>query len=415
MAKLALCGGTSVRTKPWPKWPMADEREEEQILSVLRSGRWGGVEGDKRAEFEAAFARYQGARRCVGVANGTVAIEIGLRACGVEAGKEVIIPPYTFIATATAVLSVKAKPVWADIEPDTFQIDPKAVEAAITPRTAAIIPVHVAGNPCDMDALLAIAQRHSLAVIEDAAQAHGSKYKGRGLGAIGDCGTFSFQSSKNMTAGEGGAILTDRDDVADLAWSLQNCGRSVGGGWYEHPLMGTNCRMTEWQAAILLAQLARMPELQARRVDNANYLAGRLSEIEGIRPAKIHGEEEGSVSSVHLFLVRYDPAAFGNVPKPRLIEALRAEGIMVGPGYQPLYNNSMFERICGGRSYVERYVGIELDYSRVQCPVTEEIVEKGGFWLTQFHFLAAREDMDDIVEAIGKVQRYHEELMTDDR
>jgi len=203
MGTLAICGGTPVRTKPFPKWPVFDEREVKALREVVESGQWWGrTPGSRVEQFEQAFARYQHARHAIACTNGTIALYLALRAVGVQPGEEVIVPPYTFIASASSVLDVGAVAVFADIDPTTLTLDPQAVEAAITPRTRAIIAVHIAGRPCDMDSLTEIARKHGLALIEDAAQAHGASWKGRRVGAIGDAGGFSFQASKNITAGE---------------------------------------------------------------------------------------------------------------------------------------------------------------------------------------------------------------------
>src|SRR6266542_781919 len=224
--QLAIDGGTPVRDKPFPKWPVWDERDERALLEVLRSGRWGSHAGGGTVhEFRERFAAYQDAEHAVALTNGTAALEVALRAVGVEPLDEVIIPPYTFVATATAVLALGAVPVFADILEDTFLIDPADVARKITPRTKAIIAVHIGGQPADMDGVLALAKNHDLRVVEDAAQAHGAAWRGTKVGALGDAGTFSFQSSKNLNSGEGGIVLTNDREVAERAWSISNVGR----------------------------------------------------------------------------------------------------------------------------------------------------------------------------------------------
>lgn len=402
MSRLAVLGGTPVRTDAWPEWPVWGEEEERRLLQVLHSGQWGKIYGGVTEEFEAAFARLVGAEHCIGVQTGTAALEVALRAVEVEAGDEVIIPPYTFMATATAVLAVQAMPVWADIHPDTWTLDPGAFEASITPRTKAVIPVHVAGNPCMMDEIEAIAERRGIAIVEDAAQAHGAIYSGTPVGAIGDAGCFSFQASKNLSAGEGGAVTTNSASVAERAWSLHNCGRVRDRGWYEHPIMGWNYRMTEWQAAVLLGQMTRFEEQFETRWNNFLTLTKLLEDVEGVSGARIPGEE--SRSAVHLYLFRYDPQAFGGLHRNRFLEALNAEGIPVSPGYFPLYRADMFERQADGRSVAERYTGKTLDFGTVSCPVCERICDHEGFWMYQKHLLGPASDMEQIVEAIRKIQ-----------
>src|SRR4051812_19529896 len=212
--ELALLGGSPVRTKAWPKWPVYGAPEEQALLRALHSGKWGKLDGPEVANFEKAFAKYVGAKHAIGVVNGTVSLRIALMAAGIEAGDEVIVPPYTFLATATAVVEANATPIFVDIDRETFNIDPKAIEAAITPRTRAIIPVHLGGLACDMDAIIAIGRKHNVTVIEDAAHAHGGEYKGRRHGSIGQMGSFSFQSSKNLCSGEGGLVVTNDDALA---------------------------------------------------------------------------------------------------------------------------------------------------------------------------------------------------------
>src|SRR5687768_37628 len=225
---LALLGGTPTRSKPFPTWPIFGREEEDGVLRALRSAKWGKLDGGEVKRFEERFAAYCGAKHGIAVVNGTISLRIALMAAGIEAGDEVIIPPYTFFATASAVVEANATPVFVDIDRATFNIDPVAIEAAITKRTRAIIPVHLGGLPCDMDAIMAIAQRHGLVVIEDAAHAHGSAYKGRRVGSLGHMGSFSFQSSKNLTSGEGGIVTTNDDVLADRCCSIHNCGRIAG-------------------------------------------------------------------------------------------------------------------------------------------------------------------------------------------
>ena len=207
----------------------------------------------KKCSSSNAVAAFQGAAYAVTCTNGTTAIEMGLRAIGVTAGDEVIVPPYTFIATASAVVTVGGVPVFADIDPDTLCLDPAGCGKEDLPASRAIVPVHVGGRTADMDRINELAKKHNLAVLEDAAHAWGSKCDGRGAGTLGRCGTFSFQVSKNITAGEGGILVTNEKDLADLCRSFSHCGRTEGSAWYDHNYLGSNLRMTEFQAALLLA------------------------------------------------------------------------------------------------------------------------------------------------------------------
>jgi len=399
--RLAIDGGVPVRTKGWPAWPVHGEEEERLLLDVLRSGQWWSVGGQRVPEFEEAFARSQDARYAVCVTNGTAAIEIALRALGIGCGDEVIVPPYTFIATASSVLAVGATPVFADIEPGSLNIAPAAVEAAITDRTRAVIPVHIAGCPANMDGVLAVAEAHGLAVIEDAAQAHAAEWKGTKVGALGHCGTFSFQASKNLNAGEGGAIVTNRDDVADKCWSVHNVGRTRSGKWYEHHVLGGNFRMTEWQAAILLAQLARVPEQTERRTSNARILTEGLGPISGI--ITLPPDPRVTRHAYHLYVFRYDPSGFGSRGRDEFLRALNAEGVPCGAGYVPLYKEVVFQRKTAGVGAWCK-AGRAVDYAASACPVCEQVCTD-AVWLFQTQLLGEPSDMEDVVEAVARIQR----------
>ena len=404
--RLAIEGGAAVRTAPFPTWPVYDEREERNLLEVLHSGRWG-IGGEKVAQFEQQFAAFQAARFGICVPNGTLALQLALQALGIGPGDEVITTPYTFIATASAAIQQGAVPVFVDIALDSYNLDPAQIEAAITPATKAIVPVHLAGRPADMDALMAIARRHNLRVIEDACQAWGAEWRGRRVGAIGDLGCFSFQSSKNVSAGEGGIVITNDEALAELCWSLHNVGRVRRGAWYQHELIGGNLRMTEWQAAVLLAQLERLPEHAARREANARYLAEALSEVPGI--AALPFDERITAHAHHLFICRYDPAAFGGHSRDEFVRALVAEGIETASvGYTvPLHRNNAIRRAVaqaarhGGRPWPTAADGLpELP----ACPNAEWATQH-TFWLAQNTLLGDRADMDTIVAAVDKIRR----------
>ena len=404
MPKLALLGGEPVRKKPYPKWPIFDEEEEKALLEVLRSGVWG-IGGKKTEEFAEQFAKYQGAKYGITCTNGTAALEISYRALGIGFGDEVITTAYTFIATAQSILYVNAKPVFVDIDEITYTIDPEKIEEAITDKTKAIVPVHIGGAPANMDEIMKIARKYDLYVIEDAAQAHGARWGDKGVGAIGHYGTFSFQSSKNITAGEGGIILTNDEELAELAWSYMNCGRRRKGKWYTHYILGTNYRMTEFQAAILLVQLKRAPKLFEKRFKNATYLAKRLEEIEGIEPLKYPDKAK---SAYHIFIFKYKKEYFNNLPREKFIEALQAEGIPVSPGYtMPLYKMPAVQNYklpCDNGGFNEYC-------KKLSLPVTEKACYEEAVWLKQNVFLGEKEDMDDIADAILKIKKYINELM----
>lgn len=400
--KLAIEGGTPVRDRvrtPWPVWPVYDAEEERALLSVLHSGKWWGVEGDEGKQFEREFAAFQQARFGLVCTNGTAALEIALRALDIGCGDEVIVPPYTFVATASAALTVGATPIFVDIQPDTLNIDPARIEAAITPRTRAIIPVHIAGRPADMDAILALADKHRLAVIEDAAQAHGAEWRGTRVGALGDFGTFSFQASKNLNSGEGGMILSNKESLADAAWSVINVGRIRGGHRYAHQVLGGNFRMTEFQAAVLRTQLRRLPEQTARRTANAQYLRELLLEIPGITlPAD---DPRITAHAYHLFTFRVDLDRLGDLTYSGFIETLEAEGIPCSDGYVPLYREGLFTR-QSRREGRWCQAGTPIDYTALDLPICEQVCGD-TVWLPQTLLLAERREMEDVAAALAKI------------
>lgn len=396
MSQLALRGGTPVRTKPFPRWPIYGAEEEEALLRTVRSGKWWRVEGNEVESFERAFAEMHDAKHGIAVTSGTTALRLALLAAGIRGGDEVIVPAYTFLATATSVVECNARPVFVDIDRLTYNLDPVATEKAITPRTKAIVPVHFAGCAADMDALLDLARRHNLTLIEDAAHAHGGKWRNRGLGSIGAMGCFSFQASKNLNCGEGGIVITNDDALAAECRAIHNFGRRPGGAWYEHNLMSSNYRMTEFQGAILNTQLTRLVEQTERRQQNAAYLTKRLAAVTGIDPQERSDEE--TTKAYHLYLFRYDEETF-EMPRARFCEAMAAEGIPISEGYLlPLYRQPIFALPDFGP-----YDGARSDKASVCCPVTEEACRSQGAWLFHSLLLGDIRDMVDIADAFEKV------------
>lgn len=394
--KLAVDGGSPVRTDPFPSWPVFDEREERLLLEVLHSGKWGELAGNKVTTFAQRFAEYQGAKYGVCVPNGTMAIQIGLKALGVGPGDEVITTPYTFVATASAALLLGAKPVFVDVRADTCNLDPERIEAAITPRTKVIVPVHIGGQPADIDGVLEVAKRHGLRVLEDACQAWGAEWKSQRVGALGDLGCFSFQAGKNINAGEGGIVVTNDPELAELCWSLHNVGRVRGGEWYQHEILGWNFRMTEWQGAVLLAQLERLPEQEVIRERAALQLDEALSGIAGVEPITV--DARVTKHGRHLYPVRYDRAYFGGKSRDEFLAAYKAEGIdCVSAGYVPLTSSPAIQK-----SIAEMF-GTESLAQLDTCPIAEE-VSRDVFWLTQMALLSDQQGLDDIVNAIVKIQ-----------
>lgn len=406
--KLAINGGKPVRCKEFPQWPFWDKREEELLLEVLKSGKWGSLHGNKTKEFENLFKTYHKAKFAKAVSSGTTGLYVSLRALDIEPGDEVIVPAYTFIATASAVLETGGIPIFADIDPETYNISPASVREVLSSRTKGIIPVHFGGHPADMTALKEIAEEKGIFILEDSAQAWGSEWEGQKVGTIGNCGVFSFQSSKNITAGEGGIVLTNDENLSERIASYSNCGRMEGKIWYEHYLLGSNFRITEFQSAILIAQLERYEALRKKREENALYLLEKLSEIEGIKP--LIRDRRATAHSYHLFIIRYDKRYFGEIPKEKIIKILNAEGIPVYAGYSlPLYKQPLFK--SDDKKKLFRTLGIRIDYQNLSLPVTERACYEEALWLNQRVLLGEKEDMDDIVKGFLKIKENLDEII----
>lgn len=401
---LAIHGGSPVRTRAFTKWPVTGPEDVEAIARVLAGEKWGsgmyfGAEqGSEVRRFEKRFAEYQQSRYGLAVANGTAALEIILRASGILPGDEVIVPDFTFIATATAVLQMGAVPVFADVLPDTFNLDPASVEAAITSRTRAVIGVHWGGQPCDIDALSAICYKHGLTFIEDACQAHGAEWQGRRVGALGVAGAFSFQGTKNLTCGEGGLIATNDDALYEMCYSLHTIGRRHGKGPYEHFNAGWNYRLSEVQGALLNAQFGRLEQQTELRELRVRQLLDRLGPHSGFEPQKV--DARVSRCSWYLVIVKLDSDAFAGVNRKAVAQAIQAEGVPASAPYSyPIHSNPVFQE-----KNFPWVPGVEgLDYSHVDCPVSEQLTQSTIF-LPQYLFLGTEQDVEDIVTALHKVQ-----------
>jgi dTDP-4-amino-4,6-dideoxygalactose transaminase len=396
---LALLGGAAIRRTPFTRWPIFGRVDERRLLRALRSGKWGKLEGGEVAAFEKRFAAMHGCRHGVGVVNGTVSLRLALMAAGLEAGDEVIVPPYTFYATASSVIEANGVPVFADIDLHTFNLNPAAAAAAITPRTRAIIPVHFAGQTADMRAFRKLGRKHGLTIIEDAAHAHGGLHRDGPAGSLGHLGSFSFQSTKNLTAGEGGIITTNDATLAERCISLHNCGRVPSGAWYEHHVLAGNYRLGELQGALLNSQLDRLEAQTTTRDRNGRWLGARLVELPGIFPQT--RAADCVRHSYHLFMVRLDGEQFG-APRAAVIRALQAEGIPCSGGYaislnrQPMFLNKSFgPYLPGARS--------KLNFRRIHCPNSDLICEQQGIWIEQRVFLGSRSDMNVIALAFEKI------------
>ncbi len=406
--KPAVLGGKPVRRAAFPSWPRFDGRDEKNILDVLHSGHWFRGGGDCVNRFEAAYADMTGARHCVATANGTSALFASLAAIGIEPGDEVIVPPYTFIATINVVLLQYALPVFVDTDPETFQIDARKIEAAITERTAAIMPVHLGGNAADLDAILAIAKKHKLPVIEDACQAHLGEWRGKKVGTLGTTGCFSFQISKNLSSGEGGAILTADADLAEKCYAFQNNNRArtvTGYNFFYRGGRGANLRMTEFQGNLLLAQMTRLEDQSRTREQNAQYLTRQLKEIPGIHPARMY--DGCTRNAYHLYMFRYKSEAFGGLPRDKFLHALDAEGIPCSPGYSPLNKEPFLPAALNSKGFRRLFSKEILDgyQERNQCPANDQLCQE-AVWFTQPMFLGTKSDMDQIAAAIRKIHAH---------
>jgi dTDP-4-amino-4,6-dideoxygalactose transaminase len=411
--KPALLGGPPVRAAAFPSWPVAGEPEERALADVLHSGKWYRGSGQTVARFEQAYAQLTGARHCIATANGTAALFASLAGLDVAPGDEVILPPYTFVATLNAVLLQHALPVFVDSDSETFQMDARRLEAAVTERTRVIMPVHLGGNACDLDTILEVGRRRSVPVLEDACQAHLGEWRGRKLGSLGAAGCFSFQASKNLNSGEGGAILTSDDDLAGRCWAFHDNGRARRGAGYGTPPpggRGANLRLTEFQAALLLAQMTRLEEQSRVREENARSLTAQLREIPGIQPARMH--EGCTRNAYHLYMFHYDAERFARLPRERFLKALAAEGIPCSPGYTPLNRQPFVQATLASRAYRRIYPPELLAAweERNRCPANERLCEE-AVWLGQTMLLGPRQDMDDVAAAIRKIQASAAELV----
>jgi dTDP-4-amino-4,6-dideoxygalactose transaminase len=398
MGQLALHGGAPVRSRPYPAWPHHDDRERELLLEVLDSGRWWSTQGVKVKEFERRWGEFHKTEPAVAVTNGSHSIELALLALGVGQGDEVIVPAWTFLATAAAVLMVNAVPVLVDVDPLTGCVDPAAVEAAITSRTAAVLVVHIAGHPADLDVLVPLCASRGLALVEDAAHAHGSLWNGQMVGTIGDAGSYSFQASKLMTGGEGGAVVSRRADVLAGARSFGDCGRRPGEWFYSHFVLGGNCRMTEWQGAVLLAQLERFPEQTARRDANSRFLNRELARIPGVRPQ--HRDARCDRQGNYCYVVEIDPAEFG-AGRDAVREALLAEGIPLTMAYPPIHHLDAFRDPAGFEPRLRTREGMQC-FAELSLPVTERLAEN-TLWFTTSVLMGDEGDAADVVEAMAKI------------
>lgn len=411
-AKLALLGGEKVRNKSWPEWPVWNNSADKTVLEMLESGRWWRGRGEYVSEFELKYAELMGAKRCLATASGTTALLVALHVLGVDAGDEVIVSPYTFIATYNSVFINKALPVFADTNPETFLIDPKTIESKITERTSAILPVHIYGLPADMDQINAIAKKHNLKVVEDACQAWLGEYKGKKLGTLGDLGCFSFQNSKNLPTGEGGAVVGNDDRIMDRCFSYHNCGRPYGSveATSAYPTRGSNRRMQQIQAIMLLSQMERIKSDADIRLENARYLDKRLNEIPGIKTAKL--VEGNNRSAYHMYPFRFISEEFGGVKRDKFMEALRTEGIPCSSGYGRQNTDGLIEEALTSKGYKRLFSEKRIDQWREENKLPgNDILAKEAVTFYQSLLLGSKTDMDDIANAIQKIYENRKSLI----
>lgn len=402
--KLALHGGAKVRESAWPDWPVWDKSAEEDVIKMLRSGRWYRGKGEYVEEFEEAYANLIGTKRCLATASGTTALLVASHVLDVDAGDEVLVSPFTFIATYNVVFMNKALPVFVDTNPETFLIDPDKIEQKITERTSAILPVHIYGLPVDMDKVNAIAKKYDLKVIEDACQAWLGEYKGKKLGTLGDLGCFSFQNSKNLPTGEGGAIVGNDDEIMDKCHAFHNCGRPYGAvkRTSDYPTRGSNRRMQQIQAIMLMSQMKRIREDADVRFRNARYLDKKLAEIPGIETYKlVTGDAR---SAYHFYPFRFISEKFGNVSRENFINALRAEGISCNVGYGQQNYDGLIEEALNSKGYKRLFSKARLDQWKEEnkLPGNDKLTKEAVVFY-QSMLLGKKSDMDDIVNAITKI------------
>lgn len=403
----AILGGRPSFAGFWPGWPVIGALEEQELLKVLHSGQWCRLGSKTTPHFEEEFRGMTGSEHALATSSGTTALSTLLGALDIGPGDEIIIPPYTFIATYNVIVQNYALPIFVDVDIESFQIDAAKIEAAITPHTRALMPVHIGGSPFDVDTVMKIAAKYNLPVIEDACQAHFAEWKGKSVGNFGVGGAFSFQASKNLNSGEGGAIITNNEDFYKKCYSFHHQGQGSdsaslipGSG-----TRGSNFRLTEFQAGILLAQMTRIPEQIKKRFENAQYLTEMLSEIPGITPAKLY--EGVTRSAYHLYMFRYDKQQFAGMDRSKFIGALNAEGVPCSPGYVSLIQDAYVRNLAQNKHYLKIYgeKRMKLWLDQLSCPANDRLCGEEAVWLTQTMLLGSKSDMEMIAKGIRKISR----------
>ncbi len=409
--KPAIMGGIPVRTEGFPSWPQIEDNDRETWKDVLEKKGWCRLNGDYVKTFEKKYAELMGAKECLGTMNGTNALLASLNALGVGPGDEVLVPPYTFVATINVVLMQHALPIYVDTDRESFQIDAQKIEEKITDKTKCIIPVHLGGNVADLDTVFAVAKKHDIPVIEDACQAHLAEWKGKRVGTFGKTGCFSFQVTKNLSGGEGGAILCSDEGVMDRCFSFHSNGRertNKYGFGYVHN--GTNGRMTEFQGALLLEQMTRLEEQAKTREQNAEYLTQQFNDIPGIHPEKMYGGT--TRNAYHLYMFRYDASKFAGMPRSKFMKALREEGVPCGSGYSPLNKQTFMKETLYSPGFIHVYGKDRIDryFKENECPENDKLCNEEAVWFFQSMLLAEREAMDQIADAVRKIQAHASQI-----
>jgi dTDP-4-amino-4,6-dideoxygalactose transaminase len=409
--KLAILGGEPIRkNKSWPSWPYWDQNVIDSVLKTTKSRIWCRIQSKSGTvpTFEKKFASLMGTKFCVATGSGTQALHTCVEALGIGAGDEIITSPYTDPGTIASILAARALPVLADLDRESYQLDPDDVERRITENTKAIMPVHMMGQPCDMGKIMAIAKKHNLKVIEDAAQAHLSEYQGKKLGTIGDLGCFSFQSSKTIACGEGGGIIGDDEELMDKCYTVHNHGTSRRG---RTEVAGPKYRMNEFEAAVLLGQLSGIQERFARRNENAAYLTSRIKDIPGISPQKLY---EGTASgSFYIYAMTYRKEHFNDAERSKFLKAVAAEGISLSPYIaQGLHKEPWVEHILSLPVYKKMFSEKRLQNYRREnsCPNCDKVCQEMAMIWASGPLLGTKEDMDDVADAIGKVYENRDKL-----
>ena len=412
MGKLAITGGKPIRKKRFDPWPIFTDKERKALKDVLENRNWGGqpFPGKHADAFAKKFAKLHTAKYGQCVNTGTVAIQAALKAIDIRPGDEVIVPAYTWEGTVGPVLLVNAVPVFVDVDPDTYCLDAKLIEQAITPKTKAILPVHLGMRFADLDEIMAIAKKHNIKVIEDCAHAHGGMWRGKGAGSIGDLGAFSFQSSKLITSGEGGAVITNNLEYMERVQSYINAGRASVTDKFGHRIIGFNYRLGEFQAAVLGAQLERLPAQAKVRQTNMKYFESRLRGTRGLGLLK--PEPRITRLAPYGYVLKYFAEQVNGIPRAAFVAALQLEGIPCdGLFYEPVYKSSLFPVNSTDFPALSWGRPTPLDLRNMyKCPVSERAAYHEAIWFSHHLFLGGKANIDSIAAAIFKVLENIEEL-----